>query len=125
MRNFKKLLVVICVLALLTAGCVFAAFAADEEGTVEGTMISVLYDAVVPVDATEVGIEVSVVNGTKLAEAEKLAAAGVLGSATPKFAIALVEEGLTSFGYTPYYIDAEGTAHYGVYKVVNTVPKAE
>ena len=36
MRNFKKLLVVICVLALLTAGCVFAAFAADEEGTVEG-----------------------------------------------------------------------------------------
>ena len=36
MRNFKKLLVVICVFALLTVGCVFAAIAADEnEGTVE------------------------------------------------------------------------------------------
>ena len=33
MRNFKKLLVVICVLALLTASCVFAALAAT--GTVE------------------------------------------------------------------------------------------
>ncbi len=36
MRNFKKLLVVICVFALLTVGCVFAAIAADEnKGTVE------------------------------------------------------------------------------------------
>jgi hypothetical protein len=30
MRNFKKLLVVICVMALLTASCVFAALAADD-----------------------------------------------------------------------------------------------
>ncbi len=36
MRNFKKMLVVICVFALLTVGCVFAAVAADENaGTVE------------------------------------------------------------------------------------------
>ena len=36
MRNFKKMLVVICVFALLTVGCVFAAFAADSSaGTVE------------------------------------------------------------------------------------------
>lgn len=36
MRNFKKMLVVICVFALLTVGCVFAAFAADDNtGTVE------------------------------------------------------------------------------------------
>ena len=33
MRNFKKLLVVICVMALLTASCVFAALAAND-GTV-------------------------------------------------------------------------------------------
>ena len=36
MRNFKKMLVVICVLALLTVGCVFAAFAeGDNAGTVD------------------------------------------------------------------------------------------
>ena len=36
MRNFKKLLVVICIFALLTVGCVFAAIAADDNaGTVE------------------------------------------------------------------------------------------
>ena len=35
MRNFKKLLVVICVLAFLTAGCVIAAFAANNTASVE------------------------------------------------------------------------------------------
>ena len=60
MRNFKKLLVVICVLALLTAGCVMAALAADNSGTVEelNALISVAegenepvakYDAVIAV----------------------------------------------------------------------------
>ena len=35
MRNFKKLLVVICVLALLTAGCIFTVLAAPKVGSIE------------------------------------------------------------------------------------------
>ena len=35
MRNFKKLLVVICVLALLTVSCVFVVLANDEAGDIE------------------------------------------------------------------------------------------
>ena len=61
MRNFKKLLVVICVIALLTVGCVLTAFAA-KDGTVEelNALISsanaetdpvAKYNAVIAVDA--------------------------------------------------------------------------
>ena len=85
----------------------------------DGDFLAVLYEATIPVDATEVGIVITMVNGVELAEAEELKAIGVLGSTTPKFAIALVDEGIESFKCAPYYKDASGNTVTGVAKYIN------